>query len=182
VTIEPDTKDWTWVLQRPCPDCGLDTRLIRRDDLGAMIRANAAAWPGVLTGPGDPRQRPAPGRWSALEYGCHVRDCAALYAERLALMLAEDGPLFANWDQDETAVTARYAEQDPAQVAAGLTVAAGVLADRFDAVTGRQWQRTGSRSDGAHFTIETFGRYFIHDPVHHLFDVTGTPHAQPGPG
>ena len=22
--IAPDTKDWTWVLQRPCPDCGFD--------------------------------------------------------------------------------------------------------------------------------------------------------------
>src|SRR5665647_1019250 len=21
--IEPDTKDWTWVLQRPCPECGM---------------------------------------------------------------------------------------------------------------------------------------------------------------
>ena len=33
-------------------------------------------------------------------------------------------------------------------------------------------QRTGRRSDGAHFTVETFARYFIHDPVHHLYDVT----------
>jgi hypothetical protein len=22
-------------------------------------------------------------------------------------------------------------------------------------------------------TVETFARYFIHDPVHHLYDVTG---------
>jgi hypothetical protein len=40
-------------------------------------------------------------------------------------------------------------------------------------VTGAQWQRTGSRSDGADFTVESFARYFIHDPVHHLYDVTG---------
>lgn len=39
---------------------------------------------------------------------------------------------------------------------------------------GAQWNRTGNRSDGAHFTIETFGRYFLHDPVHHPYDVTGT--------
>jgi len=25
----------------------------------------------------------------------------------------------------------------------------------------------------ASFTVETFARYFIHDPVHHLYDVTG---------
>jgi hypothetical protein len=28
VTIIPDTKDWTWVLDRPCPECGLDTYFI----------------------------------------------------------------------------------------------------------------------------------------------------------
>ncbi|HEY1644211.1 MAG TPA: DinB family protein [Streptosporangiaceae bacterium] len=138
-----------------------------------MITANAAAWPPVLTGPADARLRPAPGRWSALEYGCHVRDALRLYDERLQLMLARDEPLFANWDQDATAVAGSYGDQDPAAVAAELTAAAGVLAARFDAVTGDQWQRAGTRSDGARFTIETFGRYFIHDPVHHLWDVTG---------
>ena len=38
-------------------------------------------------------------------------------------------------------------------------------------MTGDQWQRTGSRSDGAAFTVATFARYFVHDPVHHLDDV-----------
>ena len=26
--ITPDDKDWTWVLERPCPECGFDTRTI----------------------------------------------------------------------------------------------------------------------------------------------------------
>ena len=62
-------------------------------------------------------------------------------------------------------------------MAAELLAAAGTLADRFDGVSGDQWQRTGARSDGAEFTVETFARYFIHDPVHHLYDVTGRPAA-----
>ena len=28
MTIEPDTKDWTWVLDRPCPECGFPERLV----------------------------------------------------------------------------------------------------------------------------------------------------------
>jgi hypothetical protein len=56
-------------------------------------------------------------------------------------------------------------------VAAELTVAAEELAAAFDAVRPEQWRRTGSRSDGAQFTVETFARYFIHDPIHHLHDV-----------
>jgi hypothetical protein len=40
-------------------------------------------------------------------------------------------------------------------------------------VSGDQWQRTGRRSDGACFTVESFARYLVHDAVHHLYDVTG---------
>ncbi len=67
----------------------------------------------------------------------------------------------------------RYAEQHPARVAAELGESARLIADHFQGVTGGQRQRTGSRSDGARFTVETFARYFIHDPIHHLHDVTG---------
>ena len=173
MSIIPDTKDWTWVLERPCPECGFDTSLFAREDVAGMILANARAWYDVLTGPGEVRIRPAPDRWSALEYGCHVRDVVRLYNERLQLMLTEDDPIFANWDQDATAVEDRYGEQDPIQVADDLTTAAEALAARFATVSGDQWQRTGNRSDGPHFTVETFARYFMHDPVHHLYDVTG---------
>jgi hypothetical protein len=67
-------------------------------------------------------------------------------------------------------------------VADELTEAAEAIAARFGTVAGTQWQRTGARSDGAHFTVESFARYFIHDPIHHLYDVTGTPHADPDTG
>jgi hypothetical protein len=96
---------------------------------------------------------------------------------RLQLMLTRDDPLFPDWDQDKTAVEDRYAEQDPATVAAELTAAGTGLADRFATVTGKQWQRTGARDDGSRFTIATFARYLVHDPLHHLYDVRGAPAA-----
>jgi hypothetical protein len=167
MTITPDTKDWTWVLNRPCPECGLDTSTFGHDDVPAMLRANAAAWQEVLTS-GTARERPDPTTWSPLEYAAHVRDVCRVYTERLHLMLTQDAPNYPNWDQDATAVEDRYGEQDPATVAKELTEAANHLADRFGEV--EEWHRTGSRSDGAHFTIDTFARYFIHDPIHHLHD------------
>ena len=173
MTIIPDTKDWTWVLTRPCAECGLEVRSLRTADLPAMIRANAAAWRAPLAAP-DAGRRPRPDKWSPLEYGCHVRDVFRLFDYRLSLMLTEDDPLFPNWDQDETAVSDRYREQDPGVVSGELLSAADTLATRFAGVTGAQWSRPGRRSDGASFTVETFGRYLIHDPVHHLYDVTGT--------
>jgi hypothetical protein len=181
VTIIPDQKDWTWVLDRPCPECGLDTQRFARETIAGMIRVNAAAWQDVLTGQGDPRQRPAPSVWSTLEYGCHVRDVHRLYDERLTMMLTRDAPEYPNWDQDATAIECHYAQQDPRVVATDLRRAAEVLAARFEGVSGDQWQRIGRRSDGARFTVESFARYLVHDPIHHLYDVTGARHS-PRPG
>ena len=168
--IEPDTKDWTWVLERPCAECGLDTRTVDPADVAGMVRDSAAEWAALLRGGGDVRTRPAPGVWSPLEYGAHVRDAFRIYTERLRLIETQDDPLFGNWDQDETAVAERYGEQDPAVVAGELTLAAGELAAGFDAVT--DWERPGRRSDGARFITATFARYFVHDPLHHYWDVT----------
>ncbi|GJF30149.1 methyltransferase type 12 [Kitasatospora sp. NE20-6] len=173
--IIPDAKDWTWVLERPCSDCGLNASGVVREDVAGMVRANAASWVTLLAGdPAELRHRPQPDVWSPLEYACHVRDVFRIFDLRLALMLTQDDPTFPNWDQDETAVAERYGEQDPAVVGPELAAAAEQLAAAFDQVSGSRWSRTGLRSDGARFTVETFARYLIHDPVHHLYDVTGT--------
>ena len=131
--VPPDDKDWTWVLQRRCPECGFDAPSMDVHDIPELVRGNAASWQDVLAGP-DVRRRPRPGVWSPLEYGCHVRDVFRLFERRLQLMLAEEDPLFANWDQDATAVAERYGEQDPAVVAAELLEAAEVLASSFAAL------------------------------------------------
>ena len=86
-------------------------------------------------------------------------------------MLDEEDPSYPNWDQDETAIAEDYNSQDPATVSVEVGEAADKLATRFDGVVGDQWQRKGHRGDGAEFTVSTFARYLIHDPVHHLWDV-----------
>jgi len=170
VTIPPDTKDWTWVLERPCAECGYDASTVPVDAVADRLRANADAWQPVLTR-AEVATRPRRDVWSPLEYACHVRDVHELYLHRLDRMLTEDDPLYDNWDQDATAVERHYAEQDPVVVAGELEIAAGRLADRFDAVTGEAWRRRGRRSDGASFTVDTFSRYLLHDVEHHLWDV-----------
>ena len=171
MTIIPDTKNWTWVIERPCPECGFDASACAETDVAAILRENAAAWPTVLRKP-DVRVRPNESTWSPLEYSAHVRDVMRLHLERLTLMLGTDNPLYPNWDQDATALDDRYNEQDPAVVSREITEAATALADALDRVTGAEWQRPGRRSDGVSFTVATFARYFIHDPVHHLWDVS----------
>jgi len=170
VPIVPDTKNWTWVLERRCPECGFEAYAFPRESSGAMIRANGAQWQVVLDR-ADVRRRPNDVTWSPLEYGCHVRDVYRICLGRLQLMLGEDDPEFPNWDQDATAEDDHYAEQDPARVAAELVDAAQRYADAYDAVSGELWSRPGTRSDGSQFTVESLARYSIHDPVHHLVDV-----------
>jgi hypothetical protein len=172
MTVEPDTKDWTWVIEKRCPECGFEAASVPLADLPDLVRANAAAWPAVLARP-DVGRRPDPGTWSPLEYACHVRDACRVFADRLDLMLTEDDPLFADWDQDATAVERAYDVQDPRRVAADLVANADEIADGFAAVRPDQWARTGRRSNGSVFTVATLARYFAHDPVHHLHDVGG---------
>ena len=164
---EPDDKDWTWV-----PECGFVAGDVEPEAVAGMVRANATEWEQLLAAP-SATVRPEPTVWSALEYGAHVRDVHRLYLERLDLMLTQDGPRYQNWDQDETAIAERYHEQDPATVAGEVRAAAEAIATRFESVSGDQWERTGYRSDGAEFTVRSFARYFVHDPIHHVHDVRG---------
>ena len=167
-----DTKDWTWVLERPCGECGYDARTVQPQEIGERLRTNAAAWPGVLAST-DVRLRPGVGVWSPLEYAGHVRDVHRVFADRVRLMLSEDDPLLSNWDQDEAAVTGRYGDLEPADVGSELVSAGTEVALLYDAVAGVQWDRSGRRSNGSVFTTLTLGRYHLHDVEHHLFDVSG---------
>ena len=172
VAPEPDSKDWTWVIQQRCADCGFDAATVARAEVPDLTRRYAAVIAASLRRP-DAAARPQPATWSALEYGCHVRDVCILFATRLRLMLVEDDPQFANWDQDETALAERYWTQDPVAVAAQLRAAADAIAAEFGAVAGAQWARPGRRSNGSLFTVDTFARYFLHDLAHHAWDITG---------
>jgi hypothetical protein len=171
--IQPDTKDWTWVLHDPCPECGFVATDLDRADLGRLLRDDAVGWAVVLGQPGA-TARPDERTWSALEYACHVRDVHRIFGQRLALMLDQDTPTFANWDQDETALAERYDLQDPAVVAPELRAAAETIAAQYDALTDAPeatWARRGLRSNGSEFTVDTLARYHLHDVLHHSHDV-----------
>jgi len=169
----PDTKDWTWTIRSRCPDCGLDAGTIQVSEVADRLEAAAVEWVQILTQNPAADRRPSPRVWSPLEYGAHVRDAVELCDARLVLMLVEDDPIFKNWDQDETAITADYPGLDPDQVAAEISGYSQTLVGRIRALEESQLDRRGVRSDGAEFTVRSFLQYFLHDVVHHLWDVTG---------
>ena len=167
---ERDTKDWTWVLDRPCDECGFDAGAFDRHAIPRAFRRNAQVWFALLADPAA-GQRTRPDRWSTLEYACHIHDVHQIYHDRASQMLAEDNPLFENWDQDQSAVDGEYAAQLPAIVGPTLVAAAYALSDLYESVPPLSWHRRGRRSDGREFTVESLARYQLHDVVHHLHDV-----------
>ncbi len=176
MSITPDTKDWTWVLDRACPECGFVAADVPVEALPGALRENAAALAVALSGP-DVAQRGDPAVWSVLEYAAHVRDVHLVFAERVRLMLAEDEPGFPDWDQDQAAVAGRYSEQEPAAVGRELVAAADRAADGYAAVPAGAWERRGRRGNGSEFSVATLGRYHLHDVVHHRHDVAGAARA-----
>jgi hypothetical protein len=168
----PDVQDWTWVIDERCDFCEFDGRLIAAAEVPSTIPGLVSRWVAVL-GRGDVAARPGPAVWSPLEYACHVRDVFGVFAERATLILTEDDARFTNWDQDATALAQRYWRQDPEQVAEQLTERGHHIAGVFAAVPEGAWDRSGQRSNGSIFTLDTLGRYMLHDVVHHLADVRG---------
>jgi hypothetical protein len=171
--IVPDDKDWTWVLERRCEECGFEATTVAREQLGERYFLAAEEWVQILRESPAVEARPAPTVWSPLEYGAHVRDLFLVTTQRLELMLTHDDAVFANWDQDEAALEQRYAEQDPEQVAEDLEAAAQRLIGLVGEIEAAAWERTGTRSNGSVFTVTTLLQYVLHDVVHHLWDVTG---------
>jgi hypothetical protein len=171
--IVPDDKDWTWVLERRCEECGFEATTVAREQLGERYFLAAEEWVQILRESPAVEARPTPTVWSPLEYGAHVRDLFLVTTQRLELMLTHDDAVFANWDQDEAALEQRYAEQDPEQVAEDLEAAAQRLIGLVGEIEAAAWERTGTRSNGSVFTVTTLLQYVLHDVVHHLWDVTG---------
>jgi SAM-dependent methyltransferase len=171
--LEPDTKDWTWVLDRPCDECGFEAAAFDRPAIPRAFRKNAQVWFALLADP-SAAERSWPDRWSTLEYACHVHDVHQLYHDRVSQMLTEDNPLFDNWDQDQTAIEGRYADQLPAIIGPTLMASAYAISDLYASVPPLSWHRRGRRSDGHEFTVESLARYQLHDVVHHLHDVRHT--------
>ena len=160
------------MLERPCPECGFDASALPPERVPELVRANAAAWRQVLSRPrrradGPAQRRPVVGPGVRLPRARRpppLRRAAGAHAHRGRPRLRQLGP-----GRDRGRRPLQRA--GPRDVAAAIDEAAGPIADRFASVEGDAWQRTGNRSDGATFTVDTFARYFVHDPVHHLDDV-----------
>ena len=157
-----------------CPECGYDFSSLDRPQILRALTSLADEQRRLLESvdTGRLRAHPRPGSWSALEYGCHVRDVLRFQRDRVLRAQAEDGPWFGSMRRDERAVEERYNAQDPRAVAGQLAAAARQLGATLSGLDEAGWLRTGvypwpSREVR---TVEWIGQRTAHELAHHLFD------------
>jgi hypothetical protein len=158
----------------PCTECGYDYDSLDRAVIQQAVTSLAASLGLLLTTvpPGRLRDHPRPGSWSALEYGCHVRDVLRFQRDRVELAQVADTPTFVSMRRDERAIEERYNDQEPAVVAAELADNAGRLVGVLAGLDNAGWLRTGLYPwpDPVVRTVEWVGRRTAHELAHHLFD------------
>ena len=167
-------RDWTRSQFERCPDCGADASAIADDELGAQIVREIAVW-GRLLAAADPlavRGRPRDGVWSALEYGCHVRDVLPVMSARIGRMLADDQAELGWWDHEAAAVDDRYNEQVPVLVVESMTANARRFSATLAGIRGGDWDCSAERRAGERFTVRGTARFVLHEVIHHREDAS----------
>src|SRR5260370_1338741 len=96
----------------------------RPDRQRGRIAGRRASAPPIFRVGREAARSPVPASWSALEYGCHVRDVLRFQRDRVALAQAEDTPEFVSMRRDDRVLEERYNEQYPTVVAAEIVTAA----------------------------------------------------------
>jgi DNA segregation ATPase FtsK/SpoIIIE, S-DNA-T family len=118
-------------------------------------------------------QRPAPDRWSMLEYGGHVRDVILNLRERIIVGAVEDNPSPKPMYGTPRIDLGLYAADTPDVVADELAIVADLFARTFDALGPEQlarpifygWPEPATRS------LLWVAAQTVHEAEHHLADV-----------
>ena len=136
----------------------------------AVLAEGPDAAAGWLEAHGDAawRRAPGPGRWSALEVLCHVRDAdREVLLPRIERLLAEERPEFPDVDMSGWDASRRYREQSPAAVLEEWrTLRRGILA-RLAPLGRAEWARQGIHSVRGPYPLAEMVRYFAdHDLSH----------------
>jgi DinB superfamily len=165
-----------------CEECGFEYEESSFPMAADGIRAGAAELTAALTGSqADARARREPGRWSPLEYACHVRDMLLVQRERLLAARRLDRPVCEPMGRDERVELDGYAGQDPADVARQLRDAAQLFAGDLGRLSPADWDRRliYTYPYRAERSLRWLAIHTVHEVGHHLLDVRrqlgGTP-------
>jgi hypothetical protein len=157
-----------------CDECGFEYDEGTAPEAAAVIRDGAAELAAILRlGEAGLSTRREPGRWSPLEYACHVRDMLLVQRERLLAARRLERPLAEPMGRDERVEFDGYAGQNPADVARQLGDAAQLLANDLDRLNQADWDRRVIYTYPHHAerSLRWLAIHTVHEVGHHLLDV-----------
>jgi len=156
-----------------CAECGLSYPDLTLDAARAIIGSLPGAVDAVAgsASPQDLRRRPAPGRWSALEYLVHLRDVCVTYTIRLHRARTEDRPVLEPMLNDLRARRFRYNDRSFEGLRAELAACAAGLGDEIERLKPADCERLVTRLPGEHRTARWLVRQAAHEVTHHLEDI-----------
>lgn len=123
------------------------------------------------------RRSPQPGKWSAIEIACHLRDIDRLYAERVSKAAFSERPTF--WMMDNRRVSEKLGcrDADPAAVLKEHKRRREDLLSLLRALPGGTWQRTGLHPKRGELTIEKLAGVIADHDDNHLRQIEALPKA-----
>lgn len=156
-----------------CTRCGFDSRRWERRDASAVFHLLGNWWRRAIADMSveDLNRRPAPGVWSALEYGLHSAMVVPILRHAIEAMLAVDrvevhDPCPGVDIEDNT----RPLTLDPSALLDDLEregAALGWLVDNHR----EGWGHLGRMEDGTWWQAEATFLHAVHDTTHHFLDV-----------
>jgi DinB superfamily len=158
-----------------CEVCGFAWDDVSAEEVPARVSAAAAAIAALIRRGGPAVvDRPEPATWSALEYGCHVRDVLYNLRDRIVVGLAEDNPVPKAMFADVRIGHGLYAADEPTTLATELELAGGLFARTVSALDADSlarpifygWPTPATR------TLRWVAAQALHEAEHHQTDIT----------
>jgi DinB superfamily len=113
------------------------------------------------------RRPPEPGKWSAIEIACHLRDVDQLFVERVTKAAFSDRPAFWMMDNDVVADKLGYRDADPTTVLKEYRRRREDLASLLRSLPHGVWRRTGIHPKRGEIAIEELVEVLAkHDDEH----------------
>jgi hypothetical protein len=156
-----------------CEDCGFVWADVPDDEIVPRLASGVTALAELLATHAAPDRRPRPDRWSAVEYGAHVRDVVLHVRDRVVIALVEDDPEFKPLYRDQRVDLGLYARDDARTVGIELTVAAGLFGRTWAALDAARLERPCQYAfpSPTTRTVRWMGQQVVHEVEHHLADV-----------
>lgn len=157
-----------------CEGCGFDFDALTPGEVGPTSIALVDGVVTALTDGGDDvASRPTPERWSALEYGSHIRDVMLTIRDRLVIGLVEDDPEFKPLYREERVERGLYRADTAPEIVTELRAATAMFARLFEAIDPDDHDRPVQYGypGPATRSLLWMGRQAVHEAYHHLADI-----------